>query len=80
MFFYIGQECPIKSLNKVTDNIFLDKGWNCQNINDVNYWYKGYSTDCVLSQHINEIVDGYNPNGKYAVISEKGNIFYPSLR
>ena len=80
MFFYIGQECPIKSLDKVTDNIFLDKGWHCQNINDVNYWYKGYSTDCVLSHYIHEIVDGYNPNGKYAVISERGNIFYPSLR
>jgi len=80
MFFYIGQECPVKSVDKVTDNLFLDKGWDCQNINDVTYWYKGYSTDCVLSQHISEIIDGYKPNGKYAVIGESGNIYHPLLR
>jgi len=80
MFFYIGQDCPIKSADKVADKLFLDKGWNCQNVNAVNYWYKGYSTDCVLSEHITEIVGGYKPNGKYAVISERGDIYHPLLR
>lgn len=80
MFFYIGQDCPIKSVAKVADNLFLDKGWSCQNISNTNYWYKGYSTDCVLSEHISDIVNGYKPNGKYAVISENGNIYHPLLR
>ena len=80
MFFYIGQECPIKSVDKVTENLFLDKGWKCEKINDVNYWYKGYSTDCILSNHVKEIIDGYNANGKYAIVSERGDIYHPLLR
>lgn len=80
MFFYIGQNCPIKSVDKVSDNLFLDKGWKVQNINNSNYWYKGYSTDCALYEHIIDIVNGYKPNGKYAVISENGKIYHPLLR
>lgn len=80
MFFYIGSTCPIQSMDKVSNNLFLDKGWNKQNIDGNNYWYKGYSTDCVLNQNINKIIQGYKPNGKYAVISEYGNIYHPVLR
>ena len=50
MFFYIGQDCPIKSVSKVAENLFLDKGWNSKIVNDVSYWYKGYSTECLLSE------------------------------
>lgn len=80
MFFYIGNDCPIKSVDKVTDNIFLDKGWKTTNINKINYWYKGYSTDCVLDENIDKIIQGYKPNGKYSIISENGNIYHPVLR
>lgn len=80
MFFYIGQDCSIKSVDKVADNLFLDKGWKCQNINNINYWYKGYSTECVLEDRISYIIDDYKPNGKWAVISESGDLYYPILR
>lgn len=80
MFFFIGPDCPIKSVTKVADNLFLDQGWKTKNIKDINYWYKGYSTECVLDEAIEEIVDGYKPNGKYAVISQEGNLYYPVLR
>lgn len=80
MFFYIGQDCPIKSVDKVADNLFLDKGWRQQSIDNRKYWYKGYSTDCVLSNCIGDIIDGYKPIGKYAVISEDGKIYHPALR
>jgi len=80
MFFYIGPDCPIESVTKVADNLFLDKGWKVQNINNMNYWYKGYSMECVLDQHVDSIIQGYKPNGKYAIISEAGEIFHPVLR
>lgn len=76
MFFYIGQDCPIKSVDKVTDNLFLDKGWKTYN----GRWYKGYSTDCVLEDRIADIVEGYKPAGKWAVISDAGQIYHPMLR
>jgi hypothetical protein len=80
MFFYIGKNCPIKSVEQKADNIFLDKGWKQTTIQGINYWYKGYSTDCILSENINEIVKGYKPGGKWAVISGTGDIYYPKLR
>lgn len=80
MFFYIGPDSPIKSVIKVTDNLFLDQGWKVKDIKGTNHWYKGYSTDCVLDESIDEIVEGYKPNGKYAVISERGHIYHPILR
>lgn len=80
MFFYIGQDCPIKSVSKVAENLFLDKGWSSKIVNDVSYWYKGYSTECLLSEHVLDILDGYKPNGKYAVVSENGDIYHPLLR
>lgn len=80
MFFYIGQDCPIKSVTKVADNLFLDQGWKVQTFNDLKFWYKGYSTDCVLSENIETIFQGYRPNGKWAVITESGNIIHPTLR
>lgn len=80
MFFYIGQDCPIKSVTKVADNLFLDQGWAAQTFNDQKLWYKGYSTECVLSENIEKIFQGYRPNGKWAIITETGSIIYPKLR
>jgi len=80
MFFYIGKDCPLHSLIKVRDNLWLDEGWNKITINNDNYWFKGYSLDCVLSESIKEIVEGYKPTGKWAVISEQGSLYHPVLR
>lgn len=80
MFFYIGRNCPLLSMEKKTDTVFLDKGWKQTNIDDINYWYKGYSTDCVLSETIKEIINGYKPAGKWAVISSRGDVYHPVLR
>lgn len=75
MFFYIGDDCPIKALKQVEHRLFLDEGWN----EYLGIWYKGYSTDCVLSESLVSIVDGYKPAGKWCVIY-KGQIYHPALR
>lgn len=75
MFFYIGTNSPIKSLQKVDDRLYLDSGW----INDDDIWYKGYSTDCVLSENLEAIVQGYQPEGKWCLI-HKEKIYHPTLR
>lgn len=80
MFFYIGKDCPIKSVNKVADNLFLDKGWKCKNIDGINYWYKGYSTECVLEDSISYIIGNNKPTGKWLVISENKDLYHPELR
>ena len=74
MFFYIGDTCPIK-LNQVEPKLFLDDGWNYQH----GVWYKGYSTDCILKESLPDIIDGYQPAGKWCVI-HNGNIYHPILR
>lgn len=75
MFFYIGDNCPIKSLTQVEPRLFLDKGWDQKN----GIWYKGYSTECVLEDSIYDIVNGYQPAGKYCVICND-EIYHPVLR
>ena len=75
MFFYIGNTSPLSSLNQVEEGLYLDKGWT--QLNDV--WLKGYSTDCVLSDNIDRILDGYQPRGKWCVIHNK-KIYHPALR
>jgi hypothetical protein len=75
MFFYIGDDCPIKSMKQVEPRLFLDDGWN----ETSGIWYKGYSTDCVLSDSLISIVDGYQPAGKWCVIY-KEHIYHPILR
>jgi hypothetical protein len=80
MFFYIGHNCPLNSLEQKSNNIFLDKGWNVYKGKLDTYWYKGYSTECSLEHSIDHIADGYKPNGKWAVISSKQELFYPVLR
>jgi hypothetical protein len=75
MFFYIGNDCPIKSLKQVSSNLFLDDGWTELN----NVWYKGYSTDCKLSESLSDIIDGYKPAGKWCVIHD-AIIYHPVLR
>lgn len=80
MFFYIGNDRPIQSINKVSSNLFLDQGWDTISLNDIQYWFKGYSTDCVLKDNIQNIIDGYQPRGKWAVIDSKQNIYHPVLR
>lgn len=75
MFFYIGDNCPISSLNQVEPSLFLDQGWNQK----YGIWYKGYSTECVLADVLVSIVDGYQPAGKWCVIY-KDQIYHPVLR
>jgi hypothetical protein len=75
MFFYIGDDCPVKSMKQVEPRLFLDGGWNQKN----GIWYKGYSTDCVLEDSIYDIVNGYQPSGKYCVICNS-EIYHPILR
>lgn len=75
MFFYIGDSSPLQSLNKVADRLFLDKGWSQQN----DIWYKGYSTDCKLSDSLYDIINGYQPSGKWCVIHNE-KVYHPVLR
>lgn len=75
MFFYIGSECPIKALTQVEPNLFLDHGWKCKD----DIWYKGYSTEVNLDDAVIDIVQGYRPAGKWAVVS-KNNLYHPEFR
>jgi hypothetical protein len=75
MFFYIGDRSPITALTNVAARLFLDKGWEQKD----NIWYKGYSTDCSLSEHLSNILHGYQPAGKWCVI-HKEKVYHPALR
>jgi hypothetical protein len=75
MFFYIGDVSPIKSLSNVANRLFLDKGWQQKD----NVWYKGYSTECILEERLYDIIDGYQPNGKWCVIHNE-SVYHPILR
>lgn len=75
MFFYIGDNCPLTALKQVEPRLFLDDGWNHKS----GIWYKGYSTECVLEDSIYDIVNGYQPAGKYCVICA-GVVYHPVLR
>lgn len=75
MFFYIGDNCPITTLTQVEPKLFLDQGWNQKS----GIWYKGYSTECVLEDSIYDIVNGYQPAGKYCVICNS-EVYHPVLR
>ena len=72
MFFYIGSNCNL--LNRVSDNLFLDDGWSVIG----NTYFKGYSTECILKDRLNDIINGYQPNGIYCLI--KDNKVYHSKR
>jgi len=75
MFFYIGDKCPIKSMKQVEPRLFLDEGWSYLH----GVWYKGYSTECVLSESLVKILEGYQPAGKWCVI-HNSKIHHPVLR
>ena len=75
MFFYIGESSPIQALRKVSERLYLDEGWNQID----NIWYKGYSTDCILSEQLSDIIKGYQPAGKWCVIHNE-NIYHPVFR
>ena len=75
MFFYIGNNNPIQALNKVSDRLYLDDGWEQSD----NIWYKGYSTGCKLSDSLHDITEGYQPPGKWCVIKDE-RIYHPRLR
>lgn len=72
MFFYIGNECNL--LEQVESGLFLDKGWT----NNNSIWYKGYSTECNLSENLDRIVNGYKPKGIWCVIANH-KIYQPEL-
>jgi hypothetical protein len=67
----------------VHDNLFLDKGWRQDKVNDKLVWYKGYSTDCRLSDNLNSIIEGYQPRGIWCVITyhnQKYDVYHALLR
>lgn len=84
MFFFVGNESPLKALNKVHDKLYLDDGWASTVISGEMVWYKGYSTDINLSDDIATIVShGYRPAGKWCAIVCDNNdyeIMHPPLR
>jgi hypothetical protein len=75
MFFYIGDNKPLEALIQVDTNLFLDKGWS--NVGSI--WYKGYSTECKIFEKLQDILQGYQPPGKYCVI-HNNQIYHPALR
>lgn len=75
MIFYIGDECPFNSLKQVSARLFLDEGWQSKET----AYYKGYSTDCVLADNIDDIINGYKPAGKWCVIKDE-TLYHPVLR
>lgn len=75
MFFYIGDNCPINAMKQVEPRLFLDEGWS--NLDGI--WYKGYSTDCKLSESLFDILAGYQPAGKWCVIFNE-QVYHPVLR
>lgn len=75
MIFYIGNESPATGLKQVLPRLFLDDGWS----NKGNIYFKGYSTECVLADSIDDILNGYQPAGKWCVIHEE-KIYHPLLR
>ena len=82
MFFFIGNEAPLQALHKVHDRLYLDDGWSSTVVSGEMVWFKGYSTDCTLSDDIATIVSyGHRPAGKWCVIVHEGNeyeVMYPS--
>ncbi len=79
MFFYIGEACPLKSLSEVEPGVYLDQGWRGCMVNDKVAWYKGYSTECTVSDSVSAILNGYQPVGKWCVISDK-KVHHPVFR
>lgn len=75
MFFYIGDNPPFVSLEKVANRLYLDKGW----ANKDSIYFKGYSTDCKLSESLHDILQGYQPAGKWCVIYNN-KVYHPKLR
>lgn len=75
MNFFIGDDPKLTGFTQVAPRLFLDQGWD----NVGNIWYKGYSTDCTISQRLDDIIDGYQPSGKWCVIQDE-KIFHPVLR
>lgn len=77
MFFYIGKHCNLKGLNKTPYDLFLDQGWTKYE----SIYYKGYSTDCNIKDHIIDIAyKNYRPRGKWCVIVDGNTIIHPVLR
>jgi len=75
MFFFIGDISPLQALDKVDTRLYLDKGWS----NQGSIWYKGYSTECKLSDNLQSILQGYQPAGKWCVIHNE-KVYHPKLR
>jgi hypothetical protein len=75
MNFFIGDDPSLTGFTQVAPRLFLDQGWD--NVGDI--WYKGYSTDCTISERLGDIIDGYQPAGKWCVIQDE-KIFHPVLR
>lgn len=80
MFFYRGINCPIKGLERVEPDLYLDQGWKTHDVNGLKVYAKGYSTECNLESAIYKIVlDGYRPVGKWCIITSD-KIIHPVMR
>ena len=66
MFFYIGDSCDL--LNKVDNNLFLDKGWQFAQKHDKKIHFKGYTLEGLLDKQLDDILEGKQPDGNWAVI------------
>ena len=75
MIFYIGNKFSATGLKQVLPRLFLDDGWS----NKGNIYFKGYSTECVLADSVDDILNGYQPAGKWCVIHEE-KVYHPLLR
>lgn len=83
MFFYIGDKTPFNNLKQVDELLFIDEGWDTASINDIKVWYKGYSTECTISDNLEKIYNGYKPAGKWCMITQLNqeyDIFHGPLR
>ena len=75
MNFFIGDDTQLSGFTQVAPRLFLDQGRS----NVGNIWHKGYSTECTLAEKLDDIVNGYQPSGKWCVIQDE-KIFHPVLR
>lgn len=82
MFFYIGKNC--KYLSLVANNLYLDRGWKNTTHDNKQVWYKGYSTQCTISNSVSDIIDGYQPEGIWCLIyqtsTDEYKIHHPEVR
>jgi len=67
-------------MKKVEYNLFLDEGWTTVIKNGKKLYYKGYSTECILEDSLEKIInENYKPAGIWCVLYNE-QVFYPIMR